>query len=208
MKKNIYFLVIITVLLISCNSESNKIEDYKNIFEITKDKSVKLGLPTTQFIVSYPDDIEAIPAKEGSYNPNYIEFFFKKDDDFHEGLAFGYYEGAKFASDFFNESLLNQLLGQFQSQLPNIEVVLNGKADFFGKELYQLQLQFEIVDEMYGSPGKYKMLLVLYPPDNDLTNGVLLIFQATEKSEIKSFGDFGKKGKTGEVWQTFRFTDV
>jgi len=210
-KNNIFFILML--FLFGCGgggvgeetSEKKEVSEFENVFELTKLKSVDFGLPVTQFRISYPNDILAIPAKTGVYNPNYIEFNYQKEDIFYESLAIGFYESATLASDFQNQSMLDQLLGQFNSQIPDIEVVFNGKTDFEGKNLFQLQLKFEISDEMYGSIGKYKMLIVLYPPDNDLKNGVLLIFQATESSDIKEFTDFGDKGKTGEIWKTFKF---
>jgi hypothetical protein len=206
MKKMSFIVLAFTVLFFSCTTTGNKeIKDFENIFEITKIQAVNCGLPATQFKISYPDDIDVIAAKEGEYNPNYIEFSYSEDGNFQESLTIGFYESASIADDFINESLLVQYLGQYQSQLPGINVIHNGKGYFRGKELHQLFLEFEIVDEMYGSPGKYKLLLVLYPPDNDLENGVLLIFQATEKSKIIDISDFGETGKIGEVWKTFRF---
>lgn len=206
MKKISIILLVFSSLFFGCsNSENKEIKDFENIFEITKIQAVNCGLPATQFKISYPDDIDVFPAKEGEYNPNYIEFSYTEDDYFCESLSIGIYESASKADDFINESLLALYLGQYQSQIPDINVIFNGKGYFLGKELYQLFMEFEIVDEMYGFPGKYKMLLVLYPPEKELDNGVLLIFQATEKSEILDISDFGQKGKTGEIWKTFRF---
>jgi len=204
MKKQLLFLFVLFFIL-SCNSDNNEVKDFENVFELTKQNAVEFGLPVTQFKISYPKDVTVILPKKNVYNPNYIEFYCKDDEVFLESLSIGFYESASIANDFQNQALLDQLLGQFTSQIPDIEVIFNGKAKFGDKELYQLQLKFEIVDEMYGELGKYKMLFVLYPPDIDLQNGVLLMFQATDNSDIKEFTDFGEKGKTAEIWQTFRF---
>jgi len=206
MQKKIISILIFLHFCLSCNNSGNKnIKDFENVFEISAIDAVKFGLPAIDFKITYPDDIEAISAKEGEYNPNYIEFYYIEDEVFHESLSIGIYESASLADEFIKQSLLDQYIAQYQSQLLDIEVVFNGQGDFMGKQLYQLKLKFEIVDEMYGYKGNYKMLLVLYPPDNGSENGVLLIFQATENSDIEDFNDFGKEGKTAKIWQTFRF---
>ncbi len=207
MKSFLYFLGLLffaVLFFISCRT-GNYSFDLDSTYKITKNECLDYGLPITCFELQYPSRMQVIFAKTGAYNPNYIEFYHKTEDVFYEGLTIATYEGASSATDYLNETILEQYLSNYNSQIPEIEVFFKGKSDFCGKDCYQLQLAVEISDLMYGIKGNYKILLVLLPHENGLTNGVTLIFQATDKSDIEEFSDFGHEGNTAKIWQSFSF---
>lgn len=206
-KKFLYILICFFFASIACNNTNKKSDksDFQNEYIISPEKCKSIGMPDVSFKISYPDDVLVFIPEENKKATNYIEFAVRNGKEFLEGLTIGYFNGAGNATDDLIKSLLNKIIGQYQAQIPGVELVYSGKKEFNNKKVYQAHLKFEITNEKYGDLGKYKILLALLPPDNQQNNGVLIIFQATEKSKINDFNDFGKKGKLAEVWKTFKF---
>ncbi len=188
-----------------------------NSYLMTPELSDMLYVPSASFLIRYPSGIVVNFPKSEWDNENYIEFGIYKDKNrskFLEGITIGHF----WYSDYYKESgvpdsLFLKLLLDTEKHFQELFSDSNYKTVFIeerklnGKLYYQFGCTFEVTgkNKLDSDLGKYKMLNVLVPPEGISENGVSLWFQATENSEIKTFDDFGVKGVTGQIWQSFRF---
>ncbi|MEM9982419.1 MAG: hypothetical protein AAF734_07980, partial [Bacteroidota bacterium] len=81
----------------------------------------------------------------------------------------------------------------------NYQAHFKGRKDFQGRDAWQLQYS-------YTKEGKKWRGIEAYILPQGLSRyGITFTIEASEDSKVKSFEDLGKKGVTGQVWQTFRF---
>ncbi len=205
MKLN-YYIVILIFVVAGCNSGGLKSTNLSNNFTADAVFCAEHELPLTSFQIGYPDDVLVFYPEKGQPNSKYIEFADRDGDKFVEGLVISYFPSDNKIDDVGTEKFLATMIQSFQSQIAGLEVVFNGKAAFAGKQLYQAHFKYQITDASAGDKGTYLACIVLVPPVNENTNGVMFLFQGTANSDIKNFPDFYTKGKMAAVYNSFQFT--
>lgn len=222
MKIQFYLLGFIITALLSCEFSENensheadksdfeemsgiKAETYKNIQVIDEVYCKKYNYPITSFAIEYPDNVEII-LHENEYS--YVYFKVKEDNEIIEELSIGY---TTLTIPFKSKStgLLEDLIKKFEAQLDLFHTDFIGKSKFKGKleYLFNGYADYSSYKEM-GYDGKYRIIMMIpFPEKNDKINAVIVSFIANEKSGIKSYSDFQKKGVISKIWDTFRYIE-
>lgn len=210
MKTIVYLFV--AVLLISLTACEEKIEDFKNVVEVTPEMAKKWNLQDVHFKISYPDDDNLIvtKAEEGQSNLSYIMFDYTNEEGLsYEEISIGYCSNCVDYPEDELKNLIGQLSDQFSSQLPNYEEIELGKEKIWGKDRIAVKFKFGSDETMYDffEAGEYLGMITYITEGSATNNGVMLIMLGNESSGIKDFSDFGEKGKLAEIFKTFRFVE-
>ncbi len=206
MKKLLSLFVLVAIFVSSCKKE---IKDYENVVEITPTDAQNYGLPPVHFKFSYPDNEKIVltQAKSGQKNLSYCLIDYKGDSASIEEISFGYCRNCNLVEENKLSDILSRLSDEFSTQLTDYQEISNTTEDFDGEKHHVLKFKFKVNEEFKNifDKGNYIGIIVPYI-DKNSDNGVLIIMLAnTDKSEIKDFSDFGKKGKLAGVFHTFRF---
>ncbi len=201
----------LSVLLVFSACEE-KITDFENVVEVTPDECKKWGLDEVHFLISYPNDDNILfqEAQEGEDNLSYIMFdYLDKDELSNEEISIGYCTNCKNYDDDGKLELIQQLMEQFESQLPNLEIVSNDTEVIFGEKRVVAKFTFSSEEPIFGyfAAGNYKAMIVEFSKESNTNNGVIIILLANESTGIKEFSDFGEKGNLAKVFKTFRFAE-
>ncbi len=207
----ILFLSFLSIIILSASTCSNKVTDFENVVEITPADAQKWDLPDVHFKFSYPtdDNIKVRFAEEGAknYSYAYVDYMTKNKLSIEE-ISIGYCKKcATYGKDNVKD-LLKSLADQFEYQLPNFNLISNDIEEFDGEERNLVKFTFSTTDGSLGfEEGDYIGVFVVYNPD-DGDNGILYILLAnTDKTDIKDFDDFTKKGNLVDIFKTIRFVD-
>ena len=196
------------------HAESNALS-FPNSYQMTADKAKELGLPPVDFSLSYQDGIETIEPAVGKLNESYIELLSRgSDGKLREVLTLRYAVNAGWLQASgtlgeFGRLLFDRLFEQFATNLrdsfPNAESIEIVESTWRGIKGKQLRARLHVTDPDQNLDDDVLMLIVVAPPPRETQNGVLVIMQAIEGSEIVTFSDFGTTGMPIEVLRTFEF---
>lgn len=207
--KRVFLLSLVAFFFVFTSCDET-IKDFENVIEITPNDCKKWDLADVHFMISYPtdDNISITKAVEGDNNMSYVIIDYLNDKDLcNEEISIGYCNSCAESNQEDLSDLLSQLTTQFESQLPNFELVAIEMGNFDGKKREIAKFKFGSDEIMfnYFEPGEYLGIITLLHENSSTSNGVTIIMLGNENSGIKDFTDFGEKGKLGDVWKTFRF---
>ncbi|WP_271856407.1 hypothetical protein [Patiriisocius marinus] len=223
--KNIPLLILILVLISSCNFNAKvelpkaetaelkpfpKVEasTFENIFIVDESKCKKWNLPITRFKIEYPNNVKVDSAKIGIENYDYISFQVIENDIVIEEFSIGYSDCNRLFEKELGEKSAEQTLTNLKQRFPNAKELYKGMAEFYGQTNYQLNAEIELKEKTpQNFIGVYQMFKTHYYPKTTDFNPVNLSWTANQNSEIKKKADFGIKGLSGEIWKTFEFIE-
>ncbi|MBN2892295.1 MAG: hypothetical protein JXL97_10530 [Bacteroidales bacterium] len=210
MKKILFFAV--ALILVSLTACEKKITDFENVIEVTPEDCVKWGLNEVHFKISHPTDeaISVWKAVEGSKNLSYIMIdHLTKDELSNEEISIGYCNNCLITSDEDLLSLIEELVNQFEVQLPNFEKKSIEVEKFWGEKRVVAKFTFGDKEPMYDffEAGDYHGIITVITEGSTTDNGVVVIMLGNQNSGIEDFSDFGKKGNLADIFKTFRFVE-
>jgi len=223
--KNISFLILILVLISSCNFNAKielpkaetaelkpfpKVEasTFENIFIVDENKCKKWNLPITRFKIEFPNNVKVDSAKIGIENFDYISFQIIENNIVIEEFSIGYSDRNRLFEKEFGEKSAEQTLTSLKKRFPKAKELYKGMAKFYGQKNYQLNAEIEIKEKTpQNFIGIYQLFKTLYYPKTTDFNPVNLSWTANQNSEIKNKSDFGTKSLSGEIWKTFEFIE-
>jgi len=223
--KNIPLLILILVLISSCNFNAKvelpkaetaelklfpKVEasTLENIFIVDENKCKKWNLPITSFKIEYPNNVKVDSAKIGVENYAYITFQVIESDIVIEEFSIGYSDRKRIFEEEHGKNSTEKILASLKKRFPDIKVLFNGISEFYGQKNYQLNAEIEIKEKTpQNFLGNYQLFRTLYYPKTADFNPVNLVWSTNKNSEIKNKDDVGKKGLSAEIWKTFEFIE-
>lgn len=223
--KNIPFLILILISILSCNfnvkvdlpkRETTKLKPFpkvepstfENIFVVDENKCKKWDLPITRFKIEFPNNVKVDSAKIGMENYDYISFQIIENDIVIEEFSIGYSDCNRLFEKELGEKSAEQTLTNLKQRFPNAKELYKGMAVFHGQTNYQLNAEIEIKEKTpQNFIGIYQIFRTHFYPKTTDFNPVNLSWTANQNSEIKNKADFGTKSFSGEIWKTFEFIE-
>lgn len=177
-------------------------------FNVTAHNCLDWFLPEVDFKLKYPKSIDFTPASEGQQNDNYCTII-SRDGESIEEFSIGWLTLEPGSPDWMYTKLLGDIERSYKRTAKSMKTVFKGKRKFYGVEAHQILIEYKFVDPESdsGRLETWKFMSILYPNPNPQKNGLLFLFQANDRNNsIKSFEDFGRRGITGKIWDSFTFT--
>ncbi len=203
------FLIGCLGVCLSCSSidgqDDNEGTSFANVFSVDRKTSQENDLPPTKFSLEYPDDVTVLFPDN---KRDHITIQVMKDGLVIEELWISK-TNLKAPERADAKGLLDSYVTSFEGDVADFSAKFVGEAPFKGAMTYQIRaiVDFsELQPEKYA--GKYRMLLMIPFPERDqMLNAVSVTMIANQKSEIKSFADFGKEGVISKIWNTFKYIE-
>lgn len=200
------------MILFGCKQKNNPKPSSKNtkVFVVDEDFCKEMKMPDINFSIEYSNEFEIEPAVKGEENFVYNSFYHRdKNSIITEEIAFCYYvpDNSKM-KDAASKYMLVQSFGPAgDGEIWDVTHFEVGKFHFDGKTYMMAKVKEKIKAPEDGEEyvGEYLCLTVLIEPQGNNKNGLAVTFRANDRSEIKSYEDFARKGLVSKVWQSIKF---
>ncbi|MFH2096094.1 MAG: hypothetical protein ABIJ16_10350 [Bacteroidota bacterium] len=215
-------LCVVSMLVSACGGNGEKKADEKAVvtkygkcgrmtrYEVTESFCARMNLPVTAFSLYYPEIMITDPPEEGKQNSHYNYFLLLDTNNIQtEAMSLGYctVQRNTVLKDQLSIELLEDIKRIYEEWGFEFSEAFIGNETFDGKDYYQFHALGHINLPENELSGEYLVLSLIVEPPHDNMNGLFVIMLANQDSEIRTFGDFARKGCISDIWKSLEFPE-